>query len=64
MKVDDDSSRLRKRYAGVEVLILFAVVRDLIVTKPPVYPMYLYGLPLIMIGQTAATYIYLSGWPA
>jgi hypothetical protein len=49
MKVDDDSSRLRKRYAGVEVLILFAVVRDLIVTKP-VYPMYLYGLPLIMIG--------------
>ena len=63
MKVDDDSSRLRKRYAGVDVLILFAVVRDLIVTKP-VHPMYLYGLPLMMIGQTASTYIYPSGWPA
>jgi hypothetical protein len=54
MKVDDDSSRLRKRYAGVDVLILFAVVRDLIVTKP-VHLMHLYGLPLTMIGQTAAT---------
>jgi hypothetical protein len=49
-------------YAGVDVLILFAVARDLIVTRR-VHPVYLYGLPMVMLGQTAAMYIYLSGWP-
>jgi hypothetical protein len=49
-------------YAGVDVLILLGVVRDLIVTKR-VQPVYLYGLPLLMLGQIATIYTYVKSLP-
>lgn len=49
-------------YAGVDTLILLGVVRDLVVTKR-VHPVYLYGLPLIMLGQTAVMYTSLKSLP-
>jgi hypothetical protein len=49
-------------YAGVDVLILLGVVRDLIVTKR-VHPVYLYGLPLLMLGQIATMYTYVKSLP-
>jgi hypothetical protein len=49
-------------YSGVDVLVLLGVARDLLVTRR-VHPVYLYALPLMMLGQTAATYAYLTAWP-
>jgi hypothetical protein len=49
-------------YAGVDVLLLLGVVRDLIVTKR-VHVVYLYGLPLMMLGQIALIYTYVKGLP-
>jgi hypothetical protein len=49
-------------YAGVDVLILLGVTRDLLVTKR-IHPVYLYGLPLLMLGQTATMYTFLSNSP-
>jgi hypothetical protein len=49
-------------YAGVDILILLGVVRDLIVTKR-VHPVYLYGLPLLMLGQIATVYTYVKNLP-
>ena len=49
-------------YAGVDVLILLGVTRDLLVTKR-IHPVYLYGLPLLMLGQTAAMFTSLSNSP-
>jgi hypothetical protein len=50
-------------YAGVDALILLGVVRDLLVTKR-VHPVYLYGLPLMMLGQLAAVSTVVTNWPA
>jgi hypothetical protein len=49
-------------YAGVDALILLAVLRDLIVTKR-VHPVYLYGLPLMMLGQIAVIYMFVHSSP-
>jgi hypothetical protein len=49
-------------YAGVDVLILLGVLRDLVVTKR-IHPVYLYGLPLLLFGQTAVMYTYLTQRP-
>lgn len=49
-------------YAGVDVLILLGVVRDIIVTKR-VHPVYLYGLPLLMVGQTITIYAAVTSLP-
>jgi hypothetical protein len=49
-------------YGGVDALILLAVVRDVIVTKR-VHPAYLYGLPLMMLGQIAVTYAFVKSLP-
>jgi len=43
-------------YAGVDLLILLGVARDLIVNRA-VHRVYLFVLPLFMIGQAIATYI-------
>jgi hypothetical protein len=50
-------------YAGVDGLILLGVLRDLLLTKR-VHPVYLYGLPLLMLGQTTVVYISLNSVPA
>jgi len=49
-------------YAGVDSLILFGVVRDLVVNKR-IHPVYLYGLPLLMLGQLTIMYTSLHGLP-
>jgi hypothetical protein len=49
-------------YAGVDVLIVLGIVRDLIVTKH-VHPVYLYGLPLMMLGQVVTTYTFVKALP-
>jgi hypothetical protein len=49
-------------YVGVDILVLLAVARDLLVNKR-VHPVYLYGLPVLMAGQTVATCAYLKSWP-
>ena len=49
-------------YAGVDALILLGVGRDLFVTKH-IHPVYLYGLPLIILGQAVTMYIYLTKDP-
>jgi hypothetical protein len=49
-------------YAGVDALILLGVTRDLIVTKR-VHPVYLYGLPAMMLGQIVAMHTYLGALP-
>lgn len=50
-------------YAGVDVLILLGVLRDLIVIKR-LHPVYLYGLPLMMLAQFLTTYTYVKALPA
>jgi hypothetical protein len=42
-------------YAGVDLLIVFGLVRDLIVDRR-VHQVYLYVLPLFIVGQTIVTY--------
>lgn len=49
-------------YAGVDALIFLGVLRDLIVIKR-VHPVYLYGLPLMMLGQFVATNTYVKAFP-
>ena len=46
-------------YAGADVLLLLGVVHDLIVTKR-VHLVYLYGVPLMMLGQVATIYTYVK----
>jgi hypothetical protein len=51
-------------YAGVDILILFGVARDLIVDRH-IHRIYLFALPLFIAGQTIVTYTYihhLSYW--
>ena len=47
-------------YAGVDLLILMGVTRDLLVQKR-VHPVYGWGLPAMAMAQTGAMAIYLSG---
>ena len=42
-------------YAGVDLLILFGVVRDWIASRK-IHPVYLYALPLLIAGQTLVMY--------
>ena len=49
-------------YAGVDVLILLGVTRDLIVTKR-IHPVYLYGLPTMMLGQIVTMHTRLGASP-
>ena len=42
-------------YAGVDMLIIFGVVRDWIVSRK-IHPVYLYTLPLLIAGQTIVMY--------
>jgi hypothetical protein len=50
-------------YAGVDVLILLGVVRDLVVEKR-VHRVYAIGLPLLLIAQIVVTYAAASPLPA
>jgi hypothetical protein len=50
-------------YIAVDALILAAAIRDRIVAGR-VHPVYLYGLPLLALGQAAAMWVYLSAAPA
>ncbi len=43
-------------YSGVDLLILFGVVRDLIVSRR-VHTVYLYALPAFVLGQTGVMYV-------
>jgi hypothetical protein len=49
-------------YAGVDVLILLGVVRDLIVNRR-IHPVYRYALPAFILGQTVITYTYIHNLP-
>ena len=49
-------------YAGVDALVFLGVWRDLFVTKR-IHPVYLYGLPLMIVGQILTMYIYLTKQP-
>jgi len=49
-------------YVGVDALILLGVGRDWIVNKR-VHPVYLYGLPAAILGQSIALHLDLSGSP-
>lgn len=49
-------------YAAVDVLILLGVGRDLFVTKR-IHPVYVYGLPMMILGQALTMYIYLTREP-
>ena len=46
-------------YAGVDALILLGIVRDLLVTER-VHPVYLFALPIMAAGQTAAIFTYVK----
>jgi len=42
-------------YAGVDILILFGVLRDWMVSRK-IHPVYLYALPSLVVGQTIVMY--------
>ena len=50
-------------YAGVDILILFGVVRDLVINRR-VHSVYLYALPAFIVAQTFVTYtmVHQSAW--
>ena len=49
-------------YAGVDLLIVIAIVRDLIVSRR-VHPIYLYALPVLVVAQTFAMHLYITAAP-
>ena len=49
-------------YAGVDVLLLIAILRDLIVTRT-VHPVYRYALPVLIVAQSITLYAYLAAPP-
>jgi len=49
-------------YSGVDLLILFGVVRDWIVSRR-IHTVYLYALPAFILGQIGVMYIYLHQPP-
>jgi hypothetical protein len=50
-------------YLGVDTPVLLALARDWIVTRG-VYPAYLYGLPLMIVGQAIAIRMLVTSWAA
>jgi len=50
-------------YLGVDALILTGVVRDLLV-EGRVHPVYAFGLPAVMLGQSVTMWAYLTRVPA
>ena len=48
-------------YAGVDLLIVIAILRDLIVSR--VHPVYLYALPALIVAQTFAMHVYVTAAP-
>jgi hypothetical protein len=50
-------------YVGVDMLIIAGAARDWFVMRR-VHPVYMYGLPMLVLGQATAMWIYLSGAPA
>ena len=50
-------------YAGVDVLILFGVFRDLLAGQR-VHPVYRYAFPVLVIGQTITIHVFVRAWPA
>ena len=46
-------------YTGVDLLIVIAILRDLIVSRR-VHPIYLYALPALIVAQTFAMHLYLT----
>ena len=48
-------------YAGVDLLIVIAILRDLIVSR--VHPVYLYALPALIVAQTFAVHLYITAAP-
>ena len=48
-------------YAGVDLLIVIAILRDLIVSR--VHPVYLYALPALIVAQTFAMHLYITAAP-
>ena len=53
---------LRYSYVGVDLLISLGVLRDLITSKR-VHAVYLYALPMLIVAQTTAIYLALTGPP-
>lgn len=49
-------------YAGVDLLILMGVVRDVILDRR-IHRVYLYGLPAFIAGQTVLVVLYQYDWP-
>jgi hypothetical protein len=49
-------------YAGVDILILFGVVRDLVINRR-IHPVYLYALPAFIAAQTFVTYTMVHNSP-
>ena len=49
-------------YGGIDVLILLGVGRDLLMSKK-VHPVYVFGLPLLIIGQVVTMTVYLNRVP-
>jgi len=49
-------------YVGVDALIFLGVGRDLVVTKR-LHPVYRYGIPALLFGQTITMYLDVSGSP-
>ena len=50
---------LSSQYYYVDLLILLGVLRDLIVNKR-VHPVYLYGLPVLIVTETTAIHLFLA----
>ena len=49
-------------YAGVDLLILMGVVRDLVIDRR-IHRVYLYGLPAFIAGQAVLVVLYQYDWP-
>jgi hypothetical protein len=49
-------------YAGTDLLVGFAALRDLIVARR-IHPVYLYGLPAMMVGEYSGVYLFLHRPP-
>ena len=49
-------------YAGVDLLVLLGVARDLMVNRR-IHPVYLYGLPAFILGQTVVMYTVIRELP-
>jgi uncharacterized membrane protein YozB (DUF420 family) len=55
-------SPIKWQYVGVDALILLGLARDWIVNKR-IHPVYLYSFPAVLLAQSIALHLYLSGSP-